>query len=129
MQTLLQHPKSQVFGVVDRSEDVTQTLEELERRGVPKRDIQVIRKDADPQATEAEEGGKVREGLTRAVDMLSEEHEFNEMYQAEVEAGHALIGVHVSDTVAKQTVHDVLIDQGAHSVSYYGRWVVEGPDE
>lgn len=122
MQTLQRHPGKHVFGVVDRSEEVEGILEDVVRHGVAKDEVQVVGEDEETPA--ADQHG-VREGVTHAAELLSEEHEFNELYQSEVEAGRALVGIPVSRAIDKDAAQDILHRHGAHLINYYGRWVVE----
>ena len=126
MQTLQRHPEKHVFGVVERSEEVERILEEVARRGVAKDEVQVIGDDAgEDEETPAQDQHGALEGATHAVEMLSEEHEFNELYESEVEAGRRLVGIPVSRAIEKETAQDILHRHGAHFINYYGPWVVE----
>lgn len=126
MQTLQRHPVRHVFGVVDRSEEVKEILEDLSRHGVAKDDVQVVGEDQDDnEDTSAPDHHGVSEGVTHAVEMLSEEHEFNELYQSHVEAGRCLVGISVSRAIHKEAAQDILHRHGAHFINYYGRLVVE----
>lgn len=126
MQTLQRHPGKHVFGVVDRSVEVERILEEVDRRGVAKSDVQVIADDpGENQEAPAQHQHGALEGVTHTVERLSEEHEFNELYQSEVEAGRRLVGIPVSRAIDKDAAQDILHRHGAHFINYYGPWVVE----
>lgn len=93
LQTLQRHPVRHVFGVVDRSEEVKDILEDLFRHGAARHEVQIVGEDQDDNdnedrfAPDQHDQHGVREGVTHGVEMLSEEHEFNELYQSHVEAG------------------------------------------
>jgi hypothetical protein len=125
VQTLQRHPERHVFGVVDRSDEVETILEEVGRRGVGKDEVQVIGDDGEDEETPAQHQHGALEGAAHAVEMLSEEHEFNELYQSEVEAGRLLVGIPISHAIEKETAKDILHRHGAHFINYYGSWVVE----
>lgn len=126
VQTLQRHPEKHVFGVVDRSEEVKEILEDAFRHGVAKDEVQVVGEDQDDNRDRpAPVQHGVREGVTRAVDMLSEEHEFNELYRSHVEAGRCLVGISVSRAIDKEAAQDILQRHGAHFINYYGPLVVE----
>ncbi|MGH9195972.1 MAG: hypothetical protein ACRD1T_09560 [Acidimicrobiia bacterium] len=126
MQTLPRHPEKHVFGVVDRSEDVKGILEDAIRHGVAKDEVQVVGEgqDEDEDAAAGDQHG-VRGGVTHVVEMLSEEHEFNELYQSQVEAGRHLVGIPVSGAIDKDAAQAILHRHGAHFINYYGPLVVE----
>ncbi len=130
MQSLQRHPENHVFGLVNRSEDIETILQELGRRGIEEADVQIVRSQADAKASEPDEAkdGPL-EGVVRAVERLSEEHEFNELYENKVEAGQCLVGIPISDSIDKETARDILREHGAHFINYYGQWVVEELDK
>jgi len=126
MHLLQRHPKNHVFGLVDRPEAVKSILQELEQRGIAEEDVQVVRRQEDAQTTEHDESGsRPLEVVARAAEKLSEEHEFNELYESKVEAGEYLVGIPTSDLIDKEAAHDILHEHGARSINYYGQWVVE----
>ncbi|MPZ68056.1 MAG: hypothetical protein GEU71_00815 [Actinobacteria bacterium] len=126
MQTLQRHPGKHVFGVVDQSKEVERILKEVDRRGVAKSDVQVVGDEpSGDQEAPAQDHHGALEGVTHAVAMVSEEHEFNELYQSEVEAGRRLVGIPVSRTIDKDAAQDILHRHGAHFINYFGPWVVE----
>jgi hypothetical protein len=126
MHLLQRHPKNHVFGLVDRPEAIKSILQELEQRGIAEEDVQVVSRQEDTQTTEPDESGsRSLEVVARAAEKLSEEHEFSELYESKVEAGEYLVGIPTSDLIDKEAAHDILHDHGAHSINYYGQWVVE----
>lgn len=56
----------------------------------------------DKEDRSAPDQHRLREGVTHAVEMLSEEHEFNELYQSHVEAGRCLVGISVSRSIQRK---------------------------
>ncbi len=122
MHTLPRHHGKHVFGVVDQSEDVERIVEEVARRGVAKSDVQVVGEDKE---TPIPDRHGVREGVTHAAEMLSEEHEFSELYQNEVQAGRHLVGIPVSRVIDKDAAQAILHQHGAHFINYFGPLVVE----
>ncbi len=126
MHSLQRHPKNHVFGLVDRPEAVASILQELERRGIAEEKVQIVRSQEEAETSEPHgSGGRPLEVVARAAEKLSEEHEFNELYGSKVESGEFLVGIPTSDLMDKETAQDILHEHGAHSINYYGQWVVE----
>lgn len=121
MQTLKRHPGKYVFGVVDRSEEVEEIVEDAALRGVAKDEVQVVAEEEEIPAGQH----RVRDGVTHAAGLLSEEHEFNELYQSQVDAGRSLVGIPLSRAMKKEAAQDILHRHGAHFINYYGPLVVE----
>ena len=120
MTTLRRHPTNEVFGLVDKAEEVEAIVLDVRKHGVDGDELHVL--DAkDARTSIAEEP----HGLRRAIESLSEEHEVSETYQDEVEHGHRLVGIPLSDAIDKETAQHILEDHGAHHLTYYGSWVVE----
>jgi hypothetical protein len=120
MQTLQRHPKHEVFGLLDQPQEVDAILQDVGRLGGDERSVQVIRKEEPADTAEQHVGV-----IGRTVDRLSEEHEFNELYESHVEAGQCLVGIPCSDQIDKEKAQRILHDHGAHDINYFGQWVVE----
>jgi hypothetical protein len=126
MHALRRHPGKYVFGVVDRPEEVEEIVGDAVRHGVAKDQVQILgERQGDEEDMSAPHQHRVLEGVTHAAGVLSEEHEFNELYQSEIEAGRRLVGIPVSRAIKKEGAQDILHRHGAHFINYYGPLVVE----
>jgi len=118
MQTLERHPTNEVFGLLDRPQEIEGILRDVERHGLGHDEVHVIGRN--------EKGGaRALDGAIHPPERLSEEHEFNELYGKRVEAGEFLVGIPLTGAVDKRGALEILHAHGAHNINYFGRWVVE----
>jgi hypothetical protein len=63
--------------------------------------------------------------IERTTETLSEEHELDEIYQRELEAGRFVIGGPVTDALDKSSAQGLLEKHGGRFINYYGSRAVE----
>jgi hypothetical protein len=118
--------KKHVLGVVNTTDQVDGLLDDLHKTSVPDSDIEILRGEGDTEALDFAEGSEgIVAKIERAAETLSEEHELDEIYQRELEAGRFVIGVPVTDALDKSNAQHLLEKHGGRFINYYGSWAVE----
>jgi hypothetical protein len=56
----------------------------------------------------------------------SDNGEFEEEYRDEARRGHPILMVHAPQREQSTRAWEVVRDHGAHTVKYYGHWIVRG---
>jgi hypothetical protein len=118
--------KKHVLGVVNTTDQVDGLIDDLHKTRVPDSDIEILRGEGDTEALDIGEGSEgIVAKIERAAETFSEEHELDEIYQRELEAGRLVIGVPVTDALDKSSAQRLLEKHGGRFINYYGSWAVE----
>jgi hypothetical protein len=81
---------------------------------------------SDIEALDIAEGSEgIIAKIERTTETLSHEHELDEIYEQELEAGRFVIGVPVTDALDKSSAQGLLEKHGGRFINYYGSWAVE----
>lgn len=119
-------PREQVTGVLDDPERVAEIVEALRSAGIAEGDLEVYGgEDAlamvDPDGRQHGVAGRV----TRALERFGQEGEEHRAAAEELQEGHLLVAVTVSDAEGKDQAAEALRAQGVHRLRFWGRWSVE----
>ena len=126
----IRYPTNTVLGVIDASEQLERAVEALTAGGFLASEIEVATGAAVADAVHASTG---RTGLAalavRIAERLGvqdEEMEFKAHYEQALRDGRYVVMVKAPTEERKTRATDVLRTHGAHSVSFHGRFTIEG---
>jgi hypothetical protein len=127
-ENVFNYPTNSVIGVVDNREDARSAIRQLKAAGFPEDKIGLLFGARDTEqvegGTEEEEGfwGKITRMIQEFGDV---DQDHKEYHKQQLLAGHYLVTVHAEDDAARDRACDILKENNAHFINYYGEWAVD----
>lgn len=120
-------PKEMVTGVIDDPDRVGAVLDALTAAGFDEEEAVRAAGGEEALSRVDPDGSRhgVRGRVTRSLEHFGAEGGEHLAAAAEIEAGHILLTVRVSDESQRDLAVETLRAQGAHRLRYWGRWGIE----
>ncbi|HEU4589138.1 MAG TPA: hypothetical protein VFS11_10840 [Gemmatimonadales bacterium] len=136
-QTFHEYPTNHLVGVLDTPEAVSATLGALHTAGFPEDAVQCYCKEDGARRVDFTSSHHqllakcVRvvehavESLEHAVEHFGDEGDFKARNKEELSQGHFLVEVKAAHDDERHRAREILKDNGAHFINYFGRWCVD----
>ena len=126
----IRYPVDHVIGVLDTREQAQTTVQSLTSHGFLESEVHVV---TGPTAADALHATTGRSGLTdlavriaTRLGVQDDEMEFKSHYEEAMREGRYVVLVAAASDERKDRATALLRDHGAHSVSFHGRFTIEG---
>lgn len=123
------YPNGRMCAILEDVEKAGNSLDAMIAAGVNKEDIEIYfgKKGVDVIDADATKHG-VLASIAKAFRAYGdEENKSMHIYEDALEKGEYVMSIKVEDTDEdKEKVRGILADHNAHSINYFGTWVVEG---
>lgn len=124
------YPANQLISIVDTEAQLDETVAALVADGFADAEVMVS---CGPERAAALEASTARRGLARfaariaeTLDIADPEMEIKGRYEQALRDGRYVLRVHAPSPERKERGTEILRDHGGHTVTYHGRFAIEG---